>query len=158
GLALNRRFIEIAKNEQRISSQLFRLQLSTTVYGVIRLYTDLVALNEDVKVKRESAALAEKLFADTKAQVDEGTLAQIEMTRANALVFSSRQDLINARGLLEEQEAIVKSYLTKTGNQDAEVQAASIIPTDALDIPEKEETRPIQDLMADAETQRPDLN
>jgi outer membrane protein len=158
GLSLNRRFIEIARNEQRITSQLFRLQLSTTVYGVIRLYTDLVALTEDVKVKRESVSLAEKLFADTKAQVEEGTLAQIEMTRSNALVFSSRQDLINARGLLEEQEAIVKSYLTKTGNEDPEIQSATIIPTDLLDIPEKEEIRPIQDLIADAVAQRPDLN
>jgi outer membrane protein len=158
GMSLNRRFIEIAKNEQRISSQLFRLQLETTVYGVIRLYTDLVALNEDVKVRRESVALAEKLFADTKAQVEEGTLAQIEMTRSNALVFSSRQDLINARGLLDEQEAIIKSYLTKTGNQDPEVQSATIIPTDLLDIPEKEEIRPIQDLIENAVAHRPDLN
>jgi outer membrane protein TolC len=158
GMSLNRRFIEIAKNEQRISSQLFRLQLETTVYGVIRLYTDLVALSEDVKVRRESVALAEKLFADTKAQVEEGTLAQIEMTRSNALVFSSRQDLINARGLLDEQEAIIKSYLTKTGNQDPEVQSATIIPTDLLDIPEKEEIRPIQDLIENAVAHRPDLN
>jgi outer membrane protein len=158
GMSLNRRFIEIAKNEQRISSQLFRLQLETTVYGVIRLYTDLVALSEDVKVRRESVALAEKLFADTKAQVEEGTLAQIEMTRSNALVFSSRQDLINARGLLDEQEAIIKSYLTKTGNQDPEVQSATIIPTDLLDIPEEEEIRPIQDLIENAVAHRPDLN
>jgi outer membrane protein len=157
GLSLNRRFINIAKNEQRITSQLFRLQLNTTVYGVIRLYTDLVALNEDVKVKQESVALAEKLFSNTKAQVDEGTLAQIEMTRANALVFSSRQDLINARGLLEEQEAIVKNFLTKRGNEDPEVQSAGIIPTDLLNMPDKEEIRPIQDLMAEAMANRPDL-
>jgi outer membrane protein len=157
GLSLNRRFINIAKNQQRITSQLFRFQLSTTVYGVIRLYTDLVALTEDVKVKQESVALAEKLFSNTKAQVDEGTLAQIEMTRANALVFSSRQDLINSRGLLEEQEAIVKNVLTKRGNEDPEVQSAAIIPTDLLDMPDKEEIRPIQDLIADAMANRPDL-
>jgi outer membrane protein len=157
GLSLNRRFINIAKNEQRISSQLFRLQLSTTVYGVIRLYTDLVALNEDVKVKRDSVALAEKLFSNTKAQVEEGTLAQIEMTRANALIFSSRQDLINAQGLLEEQEAIIKSYLTRRGNEDPELQSATIVPTDPLNVPDKDEARPIQDLIADAVAHRPDL-
>jgi len=157
GLSLNRRFINMAKNEQRITSQLFRLQLSTTVYGVIRLYTDLVALSEDVKVKRESVALAEKLFANTKAQVEEGTLAQIEMTRSNALIFSSRQDLINATGLLEEQEAILKNFLTRSGSADAEVQSSTIIPTDLLDIPGTEEVRPIEDLMADALARRPDL-
>ena len=89
--------------------------------------------------------------------MDEGTLAPVEMTRANAQVFATRQDLINARGVLEEQQAILKNLLTRTGNADPEVQAATIIPTDALDIPEKEEIRPIQDLFTEALAQRPDL-
>ncbi len=157
GASLNRRFIQIARNDQKITGLLFEQQLIATVYGVIRLYTDLVALNEDVKVKAEAVALAEKLFADTKSQVDEGTLAPVEMTRANAALFSVRQDLINARGLLEEQEAILKNVLTKTGNQDPAVQAARIVPTDALTIPDKEQIQPIQDLLTAATTNRPDL-
>ncbi len=158
GASLNRRFIQIAKNDRKITSLLFEQQLIATVYGVIRLYTDLVALDEDLKVKTEAVALAEKLFTDTKSQVDEGTLAPVEMTRANAALFSSRQELINARGLLEEQEAILKTVLTKTGNQDPAVQAARIIPTDSLTIPEKEQIQPIQDLLAAAVANRPDLN
>ena len=158
GPSLNRRFIHIANNNQKISNLLFEQQLIATVYGVTRLYTDLVALYEDVKNKEESLALAQKLFTDTQAQVEEGTLARVEMTRANASVFSSRQDLINARGLLEEQEAILKTVLTKTGNQDPQVQAARIIPTDSLGVPEKEETRPIQDLLSEALAHRPDLS
>jgi outer membrane protein TolC len=79
------------------------------------------------------------------------------MTRANALVFSSRQDLINSRGLLEEQEAILKNLLTRRGNEDPEVQEATIVPTDPLTIPDKEEVRPIQDLVAEALASRPDL-
>ncbi|MGD0364083.1 MAG: TolC family protein [Bryobacteraceae bacterium] len=157
GPALNRRFIRIANNDRKINTLLFHQQLIATVYGVIRLYTDFVALYEDVKVKQETVAAAEKLFSDTKAQVDEGTLAPVEMTRANAQVFATRQDLINARGVLEEQQAILKNLLTRTGNADPEVQAATIIPTDALDIPEKEEIRPIQDLFTEALAQRPDL-
>ena len=157
GPSLNRRFIHIANNNQKITNLLFEQQLIATVYGVTRLYTDLVALFEDVKNKEESLALAQKLFTDTQAQVEEGTLARVEMTRANASVFSSRQDVINARGLLEEQEAILKTVLTKTGNQDPQVQAARIIPTDTLNVPEKEEIRPIQDLLSDAMAARPDL-
>jgi outer membrane protein len=158
GSSLNRRFIHIANNNQKITSLLFEQQLIATVYGVTRLYTDLVALYEDVKNKEGSLALSQKLFTDTQAQVEEGTLARVEMTRANASVFSSRQDLINARGLLEEQEAILKTVLTKTGNQDPQVQAARIIPTDALGVPEKEEIRPIQDLLSEAMAHRPDLS
>jgi outer membrane protein TolC len=157
GPSLNRRFIRIADNQRKITTLLFHQQLIATVYGVIRLYTDFVALYEDVKVKQETVAAAEKLYSDTKAQVEEGTLAPVEMTRANAQVFSTRQDLINSRGLLEEQQVILKNLLTRTGNADAEVQAATIIPTDALDIPEKEEIRPLQDLFSEALATRPDL-
>jgi outer membrane protein TolC len=157
GPALNRRFIRIAGNDRKITTLLFQQQLIATVYGVIRLYTDFVALYEDVKVKQESVNAAEKLYSDTKAQVDEGTLAPVEMTRANAQVFSTRQDLINARGLLEEQQAILKNLLTRTGNADLEVQAATIIPTDSLDIPEKEEIQPMQDLFTAALANRPEL-
>jgi outer membrane protein TolC len=157
GMALNRRFIRIAGNERRIMSLLFQQQLVASVYGVIRLYTDFVALYEDQKVKQETAALAEKLYSDTRAQVEEGTLAPVEMTRANAQVFSTRQDLINARGLLQEEEAILKNVLTRRGNEDPEVRAAHIIPTDTLAIPEKDEIRPIQDLISEALANRPDL-
>ena len=135
GAGLNRRFIRIAGNEQKITSLLFQQQLILTVYGVIRLYTDLVALTEDEKVKQETVALAEKLLTDVRAQVEEGTLAQVEMTRANAQVFSTRQDLINARGLREEQEAIFKNVITRRGNEDPEVANSRIIPTDTLTIP-----------------------
>ena len=60
--SLNRRFIRIAGNERKIASLLFQQQLIATVYGVIRLYTDFVALYEDEKVKQETVALAEKLL------------------------------------------------------------------------------------------------
>jgi outer membrane protein len=157
GLSLNRRYIRIAGDERRIGSLLFEQQLIATVYGVIRLYTDFVALYEDVKVKQESLRSAEKLLEDVKAQVEEGTLAPVEATRANAQVYSTRQDLANSQGLLEEQEAILKNVLTRTGNSDPEVQTVHIIPTDTLSIPENEEVRPIQDLMNEATTRRPDL-
>jgi outer membrane protein len=157
GPSLNRRFIRIAGNERKIASLLFRQQLVATTYGVIRLYTDYVALSEDERVKQETASLAEKLYADVKAQVQEGTLARVELTRAEAQVFSTRQDLINARGLREEQEAILKNVLTRSGNLDPEVRSTRLIPTDRLDIPEKEDVRPIQDLIQDALANRPDL-
>ncbi|MDE3164223.1 MAG: TolC family protein, partial [Acidobacteriota bacterium] len=157
GAALNRRFIRIAGNQQRITGMVFQQQLILTVYGVIRLYTDLVALNEDEKVKAEAVALAEKLYSDVNAQVEEGTLAQVELTRANAQVYSTRQDLINARGLREEQEAILKNVLTRRGNADPEVAGARVIPTDALTIPAADQVRPMQDLVSDALNLRPDV-
>ncbi|HEX5230401.1 MAG TPA: TolC family protein [Bryobacteraceae bacterium] len=158
GLAVNRRFIRISKNEQKIAGLLVEQQLIATVYGVVRLYTDLVALYEDVKVKEETLASAEKLYTDTKAEVDEGTQAPVELTRANAQVYAIRQDLINSRGLLEEQEAIVKNVITRRTDNDPEVLNARIIPTDTIEVPANDEARPLQDLIAQAFAKRPDLS
>ncbi len=158
GLAVNRRFIRISKNEQKIAGLLVQQQLIATVYGVVRLYTDLVALYEDVKVKEETLASAEKLYTDTKAEVDEGTQAPVELTRANAQVYTIRQDLIDSRGLLEEQEAIVKNVITRRTDNDPEVLNARIIPTDTIEVPGTDETRPLQDLVALAFANRPDLS
>jgi outer membrane protein len=158
GLAVNRRFIRIAKNEQKIAGLLVQQQLIATVYGVVRLYTDLVALYEDVKVKEETLASAEKLYTDTKAEVDEGTQAPVELTRANAQVYSLRQDLIDSRGLLEEQEAIVKNVITRRTDNDPDILNARIIPTDTIEVPGTDEVRPLQDLVALAFTNRPDLS
>jgi outer membrane protein TolC len=89
--------------------------------------------------------------------VDEGTQAPIELTRANAQVFGIRQDVINARGLLEEQEAIVKNVITRRSSDDVDVLNARVIPTDSIDVPENDQIRPIQDLVAEGFANRPDL-
>jgi outer membrane protein len=157
GLAVNRRYIRISKNEQKIATLLMQQQLIATVYGVVRLYTDLVALYEDVKVKEETLNSAEKLYTDTKSEVDEGTQAPVELTRANAQVFSIRQDLIDSRGLLEEQEAIVKNIITRRTDNDPEILNARIIPTDSIEVPAGDETRSLQDLVTLAYANRPDL-
>jgi len=157
GLAVNRRFINIAHNEKKIADLLLRQQLIATVYGVVRLYTDLVALYEDVKVKQETLTSAERLYSDTKARVDEGTQAPIELTRANAQVYGIRQDVINARGLLEEQEAIMRTVITRRTSDSPDLLGAHIIPTDSIDVPANENTPPIQDLLTQAFVNRPDL-
>ena len=158
GREINRRFIRIGLTQEKISSLLFRQQVIEVVYGVVRLYTDLVALTEDVKVKEETVAFAQKLFDDTKLQVDEGVLAPLELSRARAQVSGAQQDLINSRGLLEEQEAILKNVLTRRGNEDADVRGARIIPTESLAVPSADETRPMEELLAAAYQNRPDLN
>jgi outer membrane protein len=157
GRKLNGRFIRISLGEEKIASLLFRQQLIEVVYGVVRLYTDLVALTEDVKVKTETLNFAQKLYDDNKAQVDEGTLAPLELSRARAQVSGSRQDLINSRGLLEEQEAILKNVLTRRGNEDGDIRAARILPTDSLTVPIADDPQPIDQLLAQAYKLRPDL-
>src|SRR5471032_1986755 len=115
GMSLNQRYIRIARNSRKVADLVFRQQVMDTVAGVARLYTDLVSLNEDVKVKQEALRLAERLLEDNRTQVDQGTQAPIEVTRANASVAASRQTLISAQGLVRQQELIVKTAITRGG-------------------------------------------
>src|SRR5260370_14198401 len=142
GTTLNKRYIRIARNSQKVADLVFRQQVMDTLSGIARLYTDLVSLNEDVKVKQEALLLSQRLYEDNKNQVDQGTQAPIEVTRANAAVAVSRQALISAEGLVRQQELIVKTAITRGGLANPEVLAAHIIPTDALDVPEKETAVP----------------
>ena len=157
GIELNRRYIHIAKNTTKIAELVFRQQAIDTVAGIARLYTDLVSLNEDVKVKQESMKLAERLYEDNKNKVDQGSLAPIELTRAQAQVAATRQALISAEGLVEQQELIVKTAITRGGLANPAIRAARIIATDALPDPGTDPARPVEALIVDALRNRPDL-
>jgi outer membrane protein TolC len=157
GAQMNRRFIRIAQNSRKVTDLVFRQQAIDTVSGVIRLYYDLVSLNEDVGVKRQTMELAKKLYEDNKAQVEQGTLAPIELVRAQALISASQQDLANSEGLEREQELIVKTVLTRRGTADPAIRAARVVPTTPMPAPAAEPVQPVQDLLVQAFKNRPDL-
>jgi outer membrane protein len=157
GPVLNRRFIHIARNNQETSDLLFRQQLLSTVYGVVRLYEDLVSLGEDVKVKEETLALAQRLYEDNRSQVERGTLAPVELTRAGASVASARQDLANSSGYFAQQELILKTFLSRRGTADPALGSARIETTTPLEIPDREAVRPAEDLVGEAFRKRPEL-
>ncbi len=157
GADLNKRYIRIARNSQKVADLVFQQQVMDTVSGIARLYTDLVSLNEDVKVKQEALVLAQRLYEDNKNQVDQGTQAPIEVTRANAAVAVSRQALISAEGLVRQQELIVKTAITRGGLANAQVLASHIVPTDTLAVPDQDPAQELSDLVGEALQKRPDL-
>lgn len=158
GIALNRRYIRIAQRSRQIADLVFRQQAIDTISGVARLYTDLVSLNEDVKVKRESLILAQRLYEDNRNKVSEGTLAPIEVTRAQAQVAASRQALISAEGLVRQQELVVKTVITRTGLANSIIRDCHIAVIDSVTVPDKDLAEPVQDLFEEALRNRPDFN
>ncbi len=156
GRAVNLRFIRIAQLDQRASRLLFEQQLLETVYGVSRLYYDLVSLGENVGVKEESLAAAQRLYEDDKSQEEQGTLAPVELTRAQALLSSSRLDLIQAQAKYRQQEAILRQQLLrKLGDPAADF--AAIIPQDRITVPAQTPALDVPALVDDAMANRPDL-
>ncbi len=157
GRDINLRYIRIANINQRISRLLFYQQLISTVYGVSRLYYDLVSLNENVQVKRETLTAARKLYEDDKAQVEQGTLAPLELTRAQSLLTSSELDLIQAEGLVHQQEIILKTQLARRGTADPVLGGLRVVPTDPIVIPSTDNSLATEALVSEALSSRPDL-
>jgi outer membrane protein len=157
GFNANRRFIVIAKNNRELTDVAFRLQVTTTVDQIQNMYWDLVNAYENVKVQQDALALAEKTLSDNKKQVEIGTLAPIEIVRAQSQVSSSQQALIVAKTTLELQQLLMKNALSRTV-QDPALLEAEVIPTDTMRMPSDQDVvAPSQDLIGEALSHRPEL-
>jgi len=156
GFVPNDRFIRIAKNNREITDVAFRLQVITTVDQIENMYWDLVFAYENVRVQQESLAFAEKTLSDTQKQVQIGSLAPIEVVRAQSTVATDQQNLIQAQNNLQLQQLLMKNALSRT-LVDPHLADAQVIPTSTIQISEQEEVIPTQDLVNDALSHRPEL-
>ncbi len=156
GLAANNRFISIARNDRELSDVAFRLQVITTVNQIETMYWDLVYAYENVRVQKESLAFAEKTNSDTKKQVEIGSLAPIEVVRAQSTVAQDQQALTVALTNLQLEQLLMKNALSRT-LRDQTLAGAEVIPTSTMEVPENEAVQPTQDLVADALRHRADL-
>jgi outer membrane protein TolC len=157
GRDVNLRYLRIANNNKKVSRLLFEQQVLETIYGTSRLYFDLVSLGENVVVKQESLRASSKLEEDDEAQVEQGTLAPIELTRAKALLSSSQFDLVQAQGLYRQQEVILRDELMRTGSPVFGAQFTEIVPTDRILVPDQLEPMNVQQLVEQGLARRPDL-
>ena len=158
GPAINNRQIRIARNNREVSDLTFKAQVIATVSAVKDLYWDLVGYVENVKVQQDALAANQRLYEDNQKQVEIGTLAPIEVTRAEAEVAASQQALTVAQTQLLQQETILKNALSRNGVQNPLIANAHVIPTDRIQVPDVEAITPIQDSIAMAISARPELS
>jgi outer membrane protein TolC len=156
GFAPNTRFIQIAKNNREISDVAFRLQITSTVDQIENMYWDLVFAYENVRVQKEQLAFAQKTLSDNQKQVQIGTLAPIEVVRAQSTVATNQQTLTLALTNLELQQLLMKNALSRT-LLDPALADAEVIPTSTMELPAQEAVIPTQDLVNDALGHRPEL-
>ena len=134
----------------------FRQQIISTVDQIQNIYWDLVNAYEDVKVKQESVGLANKTLADNQKQVEIGTLAPIEIVRAQSDLATRNQDLIVSQTNLQLQQLFMKNAISRNLT-DSTLANAPIIPTDTMAVPAVEQVVPVDDLVNDALSHRPEL-
>ena len=151
------RFIRVAKNNEKVSDLQFKQQVITTVSAVLNLYWDLVSFNEDVKARRDELTTAQQLFEDNKKQVQIGTLAPIEVTRAEAQVYTSQQDLLISQTNLLQQETVLKNALSRNGVANPLLAEVHVVPLDTVQVPPQDDIKPLEELVTEALNRRVEI-
>jgi len=157
GRAVNNRAIRVAKNQRHISDLTFKAQVIATVRNVVDLYWDLVSFNDQLKARQKAYELNRTLYDDNRRRAELGALAEIDIVQTEAEMKSAQQDVITADAQVQQQEMILKSVLTRSGLDNLALATARIVPTDSYQVPATEPVVPIQDLVAEAFTNRPEI-
>lgn len=156
GFGPNLRYLRIAKNNKKISDVAFKDQVIATVTQIENMYWDLVSAYEQTRVNEQSFEFAQQTFENTKKQLKLEAVPALDVMRAEAEVSKRDQDLTVARTNLELQETLMKNAITRSLD-DPVLQAIPVIPTDRMQTVSIETAQPIQDLVTEAEHDRPEL-
>lgn len=157
GLLPNEHYIRVARVNKSIADQALQQQVITSITAVGNAYWELVFARGNVDVAKEEIELANKLYSDNKKQVDVGTLAPLEIVQAEAQVATANQALIVAQTTVLQDQLTLLNLISKNPNSPA-LRAVEIIPTDTADAaPPEVEKIPLEDLVTEAVTKRPDV-
>jgi len=156
GIAVNTRNIRIAKNNRKIADWAFAQQAITAVTNTITAYWELVFARANVKVEEQALTVSQKLYSDNKKQLDAGTMAPLDVTRAQSEVATDRQNLIVARTVQLQDEQILKNAITKDPLAP-DVVNVEIITTDQPTQPAVIENPSFEDSIKEAFEKRPEL-
>ena len=157
GPAVNGRNILVQKNNLKVTDLQFKEQVITTVSAVLNLYWDLVSFDQDVRARQQEVATSQQLLEDNKRQVAIGALAEIEVTRAEAQLYASQQDLVIAQTNLLQQETILKNAVSRNGVASPTLAQIHVVPLDMLPPPDTTPLKPVEDLTNEALGQRNEI-
>jgi outer membrane protein TolC len=157
GFGPNLRYLRIASNNKKISDIAFKDQVIATVTQIENIYWDLVSAYEQTQVNEQSSAFAQQSLDNARKQLKLESIPEIDVMRAEAELSKRDQDLTVARTSLQLQETLMKNAVTKNLS-DPVLEAMPVIPTDRMQTEQIQQvTSPIQDLIAEALQNRPEL-
>jgi outer membrane protein TolC len=157
GLATNQRFIHIARKNLQLTDIGFRAQVIATITQVANIYWDLVSAYRDAQTKERSLAYANETLSDDQKQLQLQSIPAMQVMKDEAAVASSEGELTIARATLRLNELLIKNALTKT-IEDPTLAEMPVIPLDLTGAPDPKETEPINQLLVEAEKNRPDVS
>jgi outer membrane protein len=156
GRFVNRRNIIIAEYNRKISDLAFAQQAITTTTNTITAYWELAYARENVNVQQQAVTVAEKLYNDNKKQLEIGTMAPLDVTRAESELATDRTNLIVAQTTQLQDEIVLKNYISKDPTASNLI-SVEIIPTDKPEAPPAIEAASFEDAVKEAFQKRPDV-
>jgi len=111
GFPYNRSRIIIARRMKTINAYQLELSVMNTIAQVVKAYWDLVGAIENVMVREQSLANAERLLDITQRQLNIGVVAAIDVLQAKAGVATRQSDLVAARSQVADAEDVLKQLL-----------------------------------------------
>src|SRR5215475_2958827 len=156
GTFVNRRNIMISKNNRKIADLAFTQQAITTVTNTITAYYELAYARENVNVQQQAVTVAEKLYNDNKKQLEIGTMAPLDVTRAESELATDRQNLIVAKTAQLQQQQVLRNAISKDPMAPNLVNV-EIVPTDKPAPPAIIEAASFEEAVKEAFSKRPDL-
>lgn len=156
GFATNQRFMHIAKKNLQLTDLAFRAQVIATVTQVENIYWDLVDAYQDEQVKERSLQYANETLNDDQKQLQLKNVPAMQVMKDQSAVATSEGDLTVAKATLRLNELLIKNALTKTITDPA-LADMPVIPLDLQGTPDPIATQPVDQLIAQAEKNRPDV-
>lgn len=156
GFLPNKRFIYIAKNNEKISNLAFTAQLIATVTQIENLYWDLFNAYQQEQVKERSLEFAQQTYRKGQKQLELRAIPQMEVLRDEGEVAKRTQDLTVAKTNLQLQELLMKNAITRNLN-DSFLVAMPVIPTAQMHMDNGQTEVPMNELVAEAMQNRPEL-
>lgn len=158
GFGPNLRYYRIAKNDQKISDEAFKLQVISTITQIANMYWDLVAAYDDEQVKSRSLDFANQTLDSDRKQLALQAIPAMDVMKAEGEVATREQDLTIAKTTLQLQELLIKNALTKNLD-DPVLEAMPVHPTDQSGTLDSSAAQgPTEDMIAQALRDRIELS
>jgi len=129
GIDINRRGINIARNNLGISNEQFRDVLNDTALLVETAYLDLVYARRNVEVVKETLFLARDQSRITQIRIDVGASAPLDILQPRVQMAQTEETLIRAVASVREAEDRLRQLM----NLPLSEWDRPIIPTDTYD-------------------------
>jgi outer membrane protein TolC len=155
GISTNERYMHIAKKNLQITDLAFRAQVIATVTQVENIYWDLVNAYEDEQVTERSLAFAQQTLQVDQKQLNLNAIPAMQVTKDESDVATSEGDLTVSRANLRLNELLIKNAVTKS--DDPLIDEMPVVPLDRTGAADPNASKPINDLIAEAEKNRPDV-